>query len=259
MVLQEMSDRWEVGAYFSASPDPAGLSLLSTCMDAEEFQLIEIRDVDWVGKYRSATKPVLAGRFTIRGNSEYIDSHSAERNSIVIDSSMAFGTGRHGSTKGCICALESLAHRGFEPKKVADIGCGSGILSISAAKIWPSSKIVASDLDPNSVEVAKSNLKYNRVERRVSVFECAGMNHDTHLLASPYDLLLANILLEPLLSIVPRASELLAFDARAVLSGIAANESSRLREACDSEGLAQTDEIDFEGWITLVFRKRVSG
>ena len=255
LVRQEDAGQWEVGAFFPACPDPVSLALLSTALKAAEFSVKEIQDVDWIRSYRRETKPFSVGRFTVQGKFDEKKSKSADSKTIIVESSMAFGTGRHGSTKGCIEALEELAQRNFEPKKIADIGCGSGILSIAAARIWPSSRIVASDSDAFAVDVARSNLKFNRVEKQVSAFECPGLSHDEHLRASPYELILANILLPPLLDLVPRISELMAVGGHAVLSGVSPNESRPLREACASAGLVQASAGNSESWTTLVFEK----
>ncbi|MCY4462210.1 MAG: 50S ribosomal protein L11 methyltransferase [Albidovulum sp.] len=251
--MQIYSGQWEVGAYFLSYPDTVALALLAAAFEASEFRVEEIEDNDWVGVSRSQSTPFRVGRFTIMGG---FDAAAAREGiPIAIESSMAFGTGRHGSTKGCLEAFEGLADQKLEPKAIADIGCGSAILAIAAAHIWPASRIVASDSDPSAVEVARANLKFNRAGRRVEVFECAGFSHDSHARASPYGLIAANILLAPLLKIAPQLPRFLASGGRAVLSGILPGEAPRLRKACVSAGLVPTGETVSEGWATLVFRK----
>ena len=190
---------WRVEAYFPASPalDPLRARLGSILGGALPALLLEsIPDLNWVAISQAALPPVQAGRFTVHG------THDRARvprspNAILIDAGEAFGTAHHATTLGCLQAIDRLTRRRTFAR-VLDLGCGSGILAIAAARAMPQAQVLATDNDPVAVAVAAENAKANGVESRIA-FACAGgLAHPWLRHAAPFDLIIANILAGPL-------------------------------------------------------------
>ncbi|MCP5038742.1 MAG: methyltransferase, partial [Rhodobacteraceae bacterium] len=193
--VEDGSGLWEVGGYFTDTPDQAGLALLAAMHNAASFVISKLPETDWVAHVRRELSPVEAGRFFVYG------SHDAEKvppgkDALLIEAAMAFGTGHHGTTLGCLLALDQLASDGFVGQKVADIGCGTAVLAMAAAKIWTgdSTIILASDIDQVAVDVARTNVAANRLSERVICVEAAGFAQAELSQAMPFDLVFANIL-----------------------------------------------------------------
>src|SRR6056297_2958612 len=151
--IEDGSGLWEVGGYFTAPPDATALAVLAAAFGAQPFAVSELPETDWVAKVRRELAPVEAGRFYLYG------AHDAEsvppgRVPLLIEAAMAFGTGHHGTTKGCLEAYDRLLADGFMPQSAADIGAGTAVLAIAAAKTSPN-PVIASDIDPVAVEVAE--------------------------------------------------------------------------------------------------------
>ncbi|MEC9198201.1 MAG: 50S ribosomal protein L11 methyltransferase, partial [Pseudomonadota bacterium] len=190
--MEDGSGLWEVASYFTEAPDQAALALLAVVHEAQDFIISELPETDWVAKVRRDLSPVEAGRFFVYG------SHDADKvpegcEPLLIEAAMAFGTGHHGTTQGCLRALDRLANDGFVGRSVADIGCGTAVLAMGAARIWPD-VVLASDIDEVAVEVAEANVRANGLEGRVECLEAMGFEHETLHAKAPYDLVFANIL-----------------------------------------------------------------
>ena len=165
--LEDGSGLWEVGGYFTEKPDPAGLALLSAMHGARDFVVSELPEVDWVAHVKRELTPVEAGRFVVYGAHD-ADRLPSDKVGLRIEASMAFGTGHHGTTLGCLLALDRIANQGVVARNVADIGCGTAVLAMAAAKIWPN-PVIASDIDEVACDVARANVRANGVEDRVHV------------------------------------------------------------------------------------------
>lgn len=167
---------------------------------------------------------------------------------------MAFGTGHHGTTKGCLLALDRLDRAGFRGQNVADIGCGTAVLAMAAAAIWPQ-PVIASDIDPVAVEVARANAAANGLADRVICVEAAGFAQPDLRARAPYDLVFANILKGPLLDLAPGMATHVAGGGYAILSGILNTQADEVVAAYKRTGftLAARDEIS--EWTTLVLRR----
>ena len=131
--IEDGSGLWGGGAYFDAPP---GLALLAAIHGARDFAVSELPETDWVAKVRRELTPVEAGRFFVYGSHD-ADKAPAERVALLIEASMAFGTGHHGTTQGCLGALDRLAGAGLRPARVLDLGCGTAVLAMAAARVWP--------------------------------------------------------------------------------------------------------------------------
>ena len=215
--MEDGSGLWEIGAYFTDAPDEGGLALLAAAFDANPFVVSELPETDWVAHVRRELAPVEAGRFFVYGSHD-ADKVPKDAEPLLIEAAMAFGTGHHGTTLGCLLALDTLIEKGFVPKTVADIGCGTAVLAMAAARIWEA-KIIASDIDGVAVDVAEANLRANNLDHRVDCVEAAGFDHPALNAAGPFDLIFANILKGPLIALAPDLSRHNSTDGFAILSG----------------------------------------
>ena len=199
--MEDGSGLWEVGAYFTQAPDEVALALLAAAHGARPFAVSELPETDWVAHVRRELHPVEAGRFFVYGSHD-ADKVPSGRVALLIEAAMAFGTGHHGTTQGCLEALERLIVAGAIKRNVVDIGCGTAVLALAAAKVWPG-PVLASDIDAVAVEVAEANVAANGEAGRVRCLEAAGFDHADLRSAAPFDLIFANILKGPLVELAP--------------------------------------------------------
>lgn len=247
--MEDGSGLWEVGGYFTEAPDIAGLAVLEAAFGAKPFTVSELPETDWVAKVQRELHPVRAGRFFVHG------AHDADRIPddavpLLIEASMAFGTGHHGTTEGCLRALDRLVREGFAPRRVADIGCGTAVLAMAAAKVW-TGEVLASDIDPVAVEVARANVAANGLAGRIRCVEAAGFDDPDLTAAAPFDLIFANILKGPLLALAPEIAARLAPGGAAVLSGILTDQAEEIVEVYRRNGLNPAHREDIVDWTTL--------
>jgi ribosomal protein L11 methyltransferase len=167
---------------------------------------------------------------------------------------MAFGTGHHGTTKGCLLALNDLVAEGMSPKKIIDIGCGTAVLAMAAAKIWDET-IIASDIDPTAVAVAKINLISNNLDQKVSCIQAKGFNHPIVVKNGPYDLIFANILKRPLIDMVSDFSEHCAFGGTIILSGLLNEQYDEILHVYNATGFKLIQKKSLGDWMTLRMQK----
>lgn len=252
--IEDGSGLWEVGGYFTEAPDEAGLALLAAAFGAKDFAVSELPDTDWVAKVKRELSPVQAGRFFVYG------SHDADQvpegsEPLLIEAAMAFGTGHHGTTLGCLRALDRLVEGGFHGHNVADIGCGTAVLGMAAARIWPET-VLASDIDQVAVDVAEANVKANDLVGRVICLEAAGFGHADLLAKAPFDLVFANILKAPLVMLAPDMGKNIAPKGHAILSGILNEQADEVVAAYDATGFDVTHREEIGEWTTLTLTRR---
>jgi len=252
--LEDGSGLWEIGGYFEQSPDAAALALLAAMFDAKPFVVSELPETDWVAHVRRELSPVQAGRFFVYG------SHDADKVPdgsvpLLIEAAMAFGTGHHGTTLGCLQALETLIERGFVADRVADIGCGTAVLAMAAARVWDGT-ILASDIDQVAVEVAEANLRANDMEGRVGCVEAAGFDHPDLKRAAPNDLIFANILKGPLIALAPDVVAHLRPGGFAILSGILNDQADEVIEVYTRNGTNLVSRDRIGDWTTLILENK---
>lgn len=161
---------------------------------------------------------------------------------------MAFGTGHHGTTLGCLRALDRLADQGIEARRAVDIGCGTAVLAMGAAAIWPH-PVMASDIDAQAVDVARANLDANGMADRVTVVEAAGFDHPD--LAGPFDLVFANILKGPLMALAPDLSARLRAGGHVILSGILNEQAQQVIDVYLQNGNSLVTHEEIGEWSTL--------
>ncbi|WP_297768537.1 50S ribosomal protein L11 methyltransferase [uncultured Roseovarius sp.] len=251
--MEDGSGLWEVGAYFEEAPDEAGLALLATMHGARPFAVSELPDVDWVAKVRRDLSPVEAGRFFVYGSHD-ADKVPPDCEPLLIEAAMAFGTGHHGTTLGCLRALDRLATAGFVGRSVLDLGCGTAVLAMAAARIWPG-VMLASDIDEVAVEVASANVLANGLEGRVDCVEAEGLDHPRLKAAAPFDLIFANILKGPLLMLAPGITEALSPGGKVILSGILNEQADEVQRVYCELGNSLEYREEIGDWATLTLSK----
>ncbi|MCQ0092172.1 50S ribosomal protein L11 methyltransferase [Roseovarius sp. M141] len=253
--VEDGSGTWEVGAYFEEHPDIAGLALLAEIHGARAFAVSQVPDADWVAHVKRELTPVVAGRFFVYGSHD-ADQVPDDAVPLLIEAAMAFGTGHHGTTQGCLRALDHLASSGVTAKSVADIGCGTAVLAMAAARSWPG-VMLASDIDPVAVDVARVNVAANDLDGRVSCIEATGLDHPTLEAAAPFDLIFANILKGPLIDLAPGLTQRLAPGGHVILSGILNEQADEVVAVYLSAGNSLTERQEIGDWTTLTLRKIV--
>ena len=251
--LEDGSGLWEVGAYFSEKPDDISLALLAAVFQAEGFKISELPQIDWVSKVQRSLKPVVAGRFFVYGSHDS-DKVPPDCEPLLIEASMAFGTGHHGTTKGCLLALEQLIKVGFKAKNVIDVGCGTAVLAMAAARIF-SANVIASDIDSVAHSVAKMNIIANGLDQNIQCFEASGFAHEQIKTKNPFDLIFANILLAPLLGLATDISKYSLSGGYVVLSGILSEQAELVVKKYTVVGFSLSNQIEIGEWVTIIFRK----
>ena len=251
--IEDGSGLWEVGGYFLERPDQAVLLLLSMAFGAKPFVVSEIPDIDWVAKVRRDLAPVEAGRFWLYGSHD-ADKVPAGVVPLQIEATVAFGTGHHGTTLGCLRALDRLDAGGQRAGNVADIGSGTGVLALAAARIWPDAAVIASDIDQVAVEVAVANAEINGMADRVPCVEAAGFDHPDLAARAPYELIFANILKGPLIDLAPDMAAHIAQGGHLILSGLLVVQAEAVLAAYVANGFGLVDREDIGEWATLVLR-----
>jgi ribosomal protein L11 methyltransferase len=251
--MEDGSGLWEIGAYFEAAPDAVRLDLLAAAHGARAFTVSELPEVDWVAKVRRELSPVVAGRFFVYG------SHDADRvpegcEPLLIEASMAFGTGHHGTTLGCLRSLDRLAADGFVGTSVLDLGCGTAVLAMAAARIWPG-VMLASDVDAVAVEVAGANVAANDLAGRVRCIEAGGLDHPALRAAAPYDLIFANILKGPLIALAPAITGALAPEGKVILSGLLNEQADEVIGVYSGLGNSLDHHEKIGDWSTLILSR----
>ncbi|MGB3243813.1 MAG: 50S ribosomal protein L11 methyltransferase [Sulfitobacter sp.] len=251
--VEDGSGLWEVGGYFEAAPDEAGLAVLAAAMGAKPFVVSELPETDWVAHVRRELAPVEAGRFFVYGSHD-ADKVPAGCEPLLIEAAMAFGTGHHGTTLGCLRALDRLATDGFVGHRVVDIGCGTAVLAMAAARIWPET-VLASDIDEVAVDVARANVTANGLDGRVTCVEAAGFDNTILALAAPFDLIFANILKGPLLALAEDMAGVLQSGGYAILSGILNEQADEVWQHYSSVGINLVHRDSIGDWTTLTLSK----
>jgi len=216
------------------------------------YSLDKLPEVDWVAESQKALPPILAGRFRIRG-SHVTEPAPPGAVDLLIDANAAFGTGRHETTRGCLLALQDIAKR-RPVSLILDMGCGSGVLAMAAAKLWPC-RVLGVDNDAPSIRVAQENLEANGVADAVTLLCVDGFRDVRVRKTGPYDLILANILAEPLCRMAEDVKRHLAPGGLVILSGLLTTQERQVTARYRAAGLVLVARYRLAEWSTLVLKR----
>ncbi len=220
---------------------------------ASAAQFDTIAPKDWIAASLEGLKPVRAGRFLVHGSHDRPAIRSNDI-AIEIEAALAFGTGHHGTTRGCLMLLDRELKRN-PPRKVLDVGTGTGVLAIAAARALKL-KVVAGDIDPVSTHTSRQNAIANGAGPYVRPMTAVGVRHPSIIHSAPYDLILANILAKPLRLLAPSLVQMSSHDARLVLSGLLAGDVAGVLTAYRAQGFSLLERLDLDGWVALVLKRK---
>jgi len=249
---------WQVTAIYRTQPDAAALgtqlALVAAANGLPEpvLEILPLPPADWLAEAYAGFPPQRIGRFFVHGS--HVEPPKAGTLPLLIDAATAFGSGEHDTTRLCLTALERLRRQGRIANPL-DLGCGSGILSLAAALLWRV-PVLGSDLDPESVRVARANARLNRLAGLVHVVEGDGYRAPAIAKRRPFDLIVANILARPLCRLAPTLARHLAPGGVAILSGLLIEQEAQVLAAHRSQGLALTMRLRSKAWSALVVRRR---
>jgi ribosomal protein L11 methyltransferase len=251
--FEQKDGSWLVEIYFGEEPNRKAVADLVALVvgkaDARSLRFDALAAKDWVASSLEGLKPIRAGRFLVHG-AHGRQSVLANDISIEIEASLAFGTGHHGTTRGCLLALDAII-RQSRPARVLDVGTGTGVLAIGAAKALRG-EIVAGDIDPTAIEVARQNARQNGVASRVRLYCAPGLRYPLAARPSSFDLIFANILARPLARLSPALAGALSAGGRLVVSGLLETDVALALSAFGQQGLRLERRYLIEGWATLI-------
>jgi ribosomal protein L11 methyltransferase len=248
--------RWDVTVHFAEPPDqPLLRELVANAADADiaagiVFDTVEAKD--WVRASLEDLVPVPAGRFIVHGQHDR-ERIAPNKIGIEIEAALAFGTGHHGTTRGCLLLLDHVL-KAWRPRRVLDLGTGTGVLAIAAAKALHG-KVLASDIDSPSVQVARENARLNVSGHLVQAIRATGFGAPQFAAAAPFDLVLANILANPLRQLAGPMARHLAPSALVILSGLLTPQAPGVIAAYRARGLVPVRHLRIDGWSSLLLRK----
>lgn len=261
MEVDEAKGLWEASLYAEGAPDDVLKARFGACL-ADDFPDAAIQtevfgDVDWIARSLEGLKPVRAGRFLVHGAHDR-DAVRVHDLAIELEAGQAFGTGHHGTTAGCLEMIGKVmlsapgGPRGLDP--VLDLGTGSGVLAIAAAKLG-SMQVLATDIDPVATEVARGNARHNQCGTRIDCVTAPGFHAAAFSQIGPFGLIIANILARPLMRMAPDLKRHLRPGGSVILSGILASQRWQLLAAYNGQGMRHVETLWLNGWVTIHLRR----
>ena len=265
--VRNAEGHWNTEALFLTSPDEAVIAQLLAPVFVQHglapcaIQIEKLPQRDWLAENRASFPALHIGRFWIYG-SHIDDAPPPASLPLLVDAAQAFGSGTHPTTEGCLRAMDMIDRRykGGAPRQTLDMGCGSAILGMAAAKLWPSSQVMGADNDPIAIKVAEGNRVRNRIapsQMRLGV--SAGFSGRSVRQNGPYDVILANILAGPLRKMAPSLMPHLADNGWLILSGILNHQAAMVAQAYGMVGARLWAKICIGEWTSLVMRPRQAG
>ena len=251
---------WDVTVHFADPPDQASIRELVGLAAGDDvarnitFDTVEAKD--WVKASLEDLKPVSAGRFIVHGQHDR-ERVPSNKLGIEIEAALAFGTGHHGTTRGCLLLLDHVL-KAWYPRRVLDLGTGTGVLAIAAAKALHE-QVLASDIDPASVRVARENARLNQTGDLVQIITATGFSAPQFAQRGPFDLVLANILANPLRQLATPMARHLAPSGLVILSGLLNRQAASVIAAYRARGLVPLRHVRIDGWSSLLLRNTGAG
>jgi len=247
---------WVVEVYFGRAPDEDNVRALVACAVgedmAQEVTFGRIAQKDWVNAALEGLSAVRAGRFLVHGSHDR-DRRKPNDIAMEIEAALAFGTGHHGTTRGCLLYIDEILKR-RRPRAVLDIGCGTGVLAM-AASLALHENVAAGDMDRDAVMAARANARLNGAGPWLRPVVAKGAAHPALNRAGHYDLILANILAKPLRMLAKSVAPLAASGADVVLSGLLARDVPGVLSSWAAQGFALVSRRDIDGWASLWLRR----
>ena len=252
MEIEDGKRLWEVASFFSKKPNLLEIKILEVAYKID-FVVSKIISRDWVAEVQRGLRPIRAGRFVLYGNH---DRGIVPVNAInlKIEAAMAFGTGHHATTVGCLLALDRLIKKGYLFKNIADIGCGTGVLAMAAARVCQA-HVVATDIDPVAIETAKVNVNVNGLNSRIALAHCDGFNKIDVIKRAGFDLIFANILANPLCRLARNMAKYNEFEGLIILSGILHRQTNRVQSYYTANGFTRLFIQSIDQWTTIVMKR----
>jgi ribosomal protein L11 methyltransferase len=245
-------DEWLIHAYFDEMPGEEELKVLRG-LGSGVPRVEQLEETDWVTMSQSGLQPIRAGRFTVHTPTY---PPEPERINFEIDAGLAFGTGQHATTAGCLAALDRLERGGAQFRNIADIGTGTGLLAFAALKLWPDARAIATDIDPVAMDVARDNAAINGVTLghgpgELLLAQADGMDSPMLAARAPFDLIVANILAGPLIELAADFAKAIANGGTVILAGLLDTQADGVIAAYEALGFAPADRGSGE-WPVLV-------
>lgn len=253
--LDEGRDIHEVSLYADEEVDAVEariVAILSGLALPKAIAREAVPDIDWVARSLEGLKPVRAGRFLVHGGHDRQKRRNGDL-SIEIEAGLAFGTGHHGTTAGCLEMLEKVVLR-ERPRNALDLGTGSAVLAIALAKL-ARIPVLATDIDPVAVRVAAANARLNHVKNLVETAAAPGFHHPIFAARAPFDLIAANILARPLMMLAPQMARHIAPGGSIVLSGILERQRDAVVSAYVGQKFRHVRTLHREGWVTIHLKR----
>ena len=250
-------DEWLLHAYFDREPSEVEIAQL-TQLGSGEPQVEHLEDsTDWVTKSQQGLEPIRAGRFFVHTPMHYAD-RPADTVNFEIDAGLAFGTGQHATTAGCLDALDQLQSNGCGFANVADVGTGTGLLAFAALALWPQARCIATDIDAVAVDVSRDNAAINGVklghgEGELLLAVADGMDSPMLAARAPFDLIIANILAGPLIELAEDFAKVLALGGTIILAGLLDTQADAVARAYEAQGM-KLDKSGTGEWPVLVLK-----
>ncbi|MET3711301.1 ribosomal protein L11 methyltransferase [Sphingomonas trueperi] len=248
--VEDDVEHWRLDAYCEHEPDAAMLAALKALVPSAAGIAPEVEALtaqDWVTLSQEGLEPIREGRFVVHTSAHPVEAAEGGR-AFLIDAGRAFGTGHHATTSGCLAMLDGLSDKTFA--NIIDVGTGTGLLAFAGAHLWPEAKVMATDIDPAAVDVTRENAVANDIEG-VDLVVADGALSDTITAKAPYDLVIANILAGPLVSMAPELAAIAAPNATIVLAGLLETQRAQVVAAFEACGCT-LEAVDRRGDWTIL-------